>query len=344
MRRLFWFGAALAVVPIAGVMYQKMSERSDRRRHSGNGRFVRVEPTEIYVCDVGPTREDANQQSVTVLFESGIGATSQNWARLQRALATHWPAVSYDRAGLGWSSARNCTPTPEHLARELRALLTACEIPGPYLLVAHSFGGLVARRFAAEYPGDVLGLVLVDPMRPRDWPPFNPAGESSMQDGIRLARAGRVAAQIGLSRLFMRSTLLGSQRVARLLCRIGGQDAQNLMDRMLCEVGKMPRETWPAVVANWSRPEFYRTLEAYLHSIPETVLSMHHHPPLDVPVTVLTPVSNTPLSEAELQSISRRARQVIAPASGHWVHLDQPEVVLDAIREMLSDVVAPAAG
>lgn len=340
MRRLFWLMAAAAAVPFAGVMYQQLSERSDRRRYSSNGRLIRVGSSSIYTYDVSAGSEDAIVPNVTVLFESGIGATSQNWNVVQHATATHCRAVSYDRAGLGWSSARTCTPTPEHLAAELRALLTAAQIPGPYLLVAHSFGGLVARRFAAEYPGDVLGLVLVDPMRPTEWPPLSSAGTESIERGIQLARAGRITARIGLSRIFMRSTLLGSQRAAKFLCRIGGKHARDLMDRMLCEVGKMPREVWPAVVANWSRPEFYRTLESYLRSIPETVLSMHAAPPLNAPVAVLTPVSATPLSEAELQAISRRAREVLVQDSAHWVHLDQPEVVLNAIREMLSSVMS----
>jgi pimeloyl-ACP methyl ester carboxylesterase len=58
-----------------------------------------------------------------------------------------------------------------------------------------------------------------------------------------------------------------------------------------------------------------------------------------VPVTVLTPITATPLTEAQLQRISSNARQAIAPASAHWVHLDQPELVLGAIRDMLTRIM-----
>jgi pimeloyl-ACP methyl ester carboxylesterase len=164
-------------------------------------------------------------------------------------------------------------------------------------------------------------------------------GEASLARSIRLTTAGMLLAHIGLTRLFMRSMLMSSGRLAWLLCRVGGEAAQTLMDRMLCEVGKMPPEARAAVVANWSRPEFYRTLRAYLRSVPDTVITMHRAAPLTVPVTVLTPVTATPLTNAQLQSISSNARQVIAAASAHWVHLDEPELVLSAIRDMLSGAV-----
>jgi pimeloyl-ACP methyl ester carboxylesterase len=337
MRKWFWILLGAAAVPVAGVIYQKFGEWSDRRLHGNPGKLVRIGNSTIYAFDDHPRRQDS-KVSATVLFESGIGATSQNWIQLQRAVANHWRAVSYDRAGLGWSSGHTRTPTPTSLAAELRSLLAAAEITGPYLLVAHSFGGLVARQFAAEHAPDVVGLLLIDPMRPEEWPPFRESAMASVQRGIRLARAGRIAARFGLSRIFMRSTLLGSGRLAHALCRLGGEPAQNLMDRMLCEVGKMPREVWPAVVANWSRPEFYRTLEAYLHAIPQTAVAMHAAAPLDLPVTVLTPVTTAPLTGSQLQAISSNVREIIAPASTHWVHLDEPELVLETIREMLAAI------
>jgi pimeloyl-ACP methyl ester carboxylesterase len=333
MRRLFWLVAAVAVVPFVGVIYQKLGEQADRRRHGSSGMLVPVGYLSLSVRDAAPELEIANS-SPTIVFESGIGATSQNWTALQRIVAQHVRTFSYDRAGLGWSSSRTSTPTPEHLSRELRALLSAAGVPSPYLLVAHSFGGLVARRFAAAYPSEVVGLVLIDPMRPDDWPPLNQT--ASIERGIRLARVGRMAARFGLTRLFMRSMLLGSHRIARALCHLGGEPAQNLMDRMLCEVGKMPHEVWPSVAANWSRPEFFRTLEAYFRAIPQTIEEMHGRVPLAVPVVVLTPISAAPLSASQLRAISCKARQVIAPASAHWIHLDEPELVLAAIREMLA--------
>jgi pimeloyl-ACP methyl ester carboxylesterase len=331
MRKLLWLLAALTAPPICGLIYQKLGAWTDRSR-ARTGRMVRNGTASVYVNELGSTAAE----TPTVIFESGIGATSQNWLRLQGEVARLTLTVSYDRPGLGWSMPANSAPTPQVLASGLRNLLTAAQIPGPYVVVGHSFGGLVARQFAADYPDDVLGLVLVDPMRPEDWPPLKDTGKASLARSIRLTTAGMLLARIGLPRLFMRSTLMSSGRLASLLCRVGGETAQTLMDRMLCEVGKMPSEARAAVVANWSRPEFYRTLRAYLQSVPAAVMTMHRAAQLTVPVTVLTPITATPLTNAQLQNISSNARQVIAPASAHWVHLDEPELVLSAIRDMLT--------
>jgi pimeloyl-ACP methyl ester carboxylesterase len=335
MRKVFWVLACAIAAPVCGAIYQKLGEWNDRRRHMRSGRLVPMAAGALYLCEMGTERDPGP----TALFESGIGATSQNWLKVQREVAMQMRAISYDRAGLGWSTATVSNATPQALARELRVLLDAAGIPGPYLVVGHSYGGLVARRFAADYRELVMGLVLVDPMRPEDWPPVTEVRRKRLDQAIRLVRVARIAARIGAARLFMRSVLLGSGRVARALCRPGGEDVKMVMERMQCEAGKMPPEAWPSVVANWARPRFYETMEAYLLAVPETVRAAHGAPPLEIPVTVLTPVSATPLSDAGLSAISRKARQIIASRSEHWVHLDEPELVLEAIREVVRGAV-----
>jgi pimeloyl-ACP methyl ester carboxylesterase len=71
--------------------------------------------------------------------------------------------VIYDRAGTGWSQHVDLPRKSAEVIDELRALLTAADVPAPYLLVGHSLGGLYARHYAQRYPGEVSGLVLLDP-------------------------------------------------------------------------------------------------------------------------------------------------------------------------------------
>jgi pimeloyl-ACP methyl ester carboxylesterase len=342
MVRLLWLLLAIPVLPAVGMLYQWIGALSDRRRYLGLGKLVDLGGgRRVYVSDMG--RE--NQSGPTVVFESGIAATSQNWLRVQESVANYARAVSYDRGGLGWSSASASERTPSNIARELREMLQQADIPGPYVLVGHSFGGLVVRRYAALYPDEVAGLILVDSMRTEDWPPVNEAQRKMLDRGARLAKYAIPAAQFGLARLATTSLLCRSGKASRMFSRAAGQGGLHVMDRITCEVGKMPREVWPIVAAHWSSPKFYRGLAAHLQAVPKTVVEMHAAEAIvGVPVVLLTPGTAEPLCSEGLQCIGPEARQVIAERSGHWLHLDEPKLVIDTIRDMVEQVSgAPVA-
>lgn len=101
--------------------------------------------------------------SPTIVLEAGSGGTAGTWRTLQPALTPFGRIVSYDRAGMGRSEPSTRPRTARVIAEELRVALTRAELSPPFLLVAHSAGGVYARMFASIYPAEVLGLVLVDP-------------------------------------------------------------------------------------------------------------------------------------------------------------------------------------
>jgi pimeloyl-ACP methyl ester carboxylesterase len=99
----------------------------------------------------------------TVVLDSGTGGTGRAWVRVQRRMARLTRVCSYDRAGLGGSDPSPITPrTSQVIAEELHTLLHNAHLPGPYVLVGHSFGGYNVRLFAHTYPDEVAGMVLVD--------------------------------------------------------------------------------------------------------------------------------------------------------------------------------------
>ena len=121
-----------------------------------------------------------------------------------------------------------------------------------------------------------------------------------------------------------------------MFSEVTGNGGRHVLDRITCEVGKMPREVWPIVAAHWSRPSFYRGLAAHVSAVPATVSEMHDADRIHaVPVLLLTPGTAEPLSSEALGRIGPGTRQIIAKNSGHWVHLDEPELVVDAIRTMV---------
>jgi pimeloyl-ACP methyl ester carboxylesterase len=102
-----------------------------------------------------------------VVFESGAGTGMSAWSAVLQDVSAFATVVAYDRAGIGGSDDDGQPPTPQHVARTLRALLASAGVRPPYVLVGHSWGGLLIRMFAAQYPADVAGLVYVDSTDPR---------------------------------------------------------------------------------------------------------------------------------------------------------------------------------
>jgi len=98
----------------------------------------------------------------TVVLDAGAGGFSTAWSAVQQAL----PGIrscAYDRAGWGWSEPGPGPRTITQEVFELQALLRAAHVSGPYVLVGHSYGGMIVRRYAALHQGDVAGIILVDP-------------------------------------------------------------------------------------------------------------------------------------------------------------------------------------
>ena len=194
----------------------------------------------------------------TVLFEAGIGATNLNWRHIQESIAQFTHTVSYDRGGLGWSSPCRTARTPGNIAPELHEMLRARGIKPPYILVGHSFGGLVMRRFALLYPEEVAGVVLVDPMRCEEWPPLDPAKQSQidLRQKTHPLRAAGCALRFGAPAGHV--ALPPRRKTLRPYGRRAGAAPRHVLGRIKTEVGKMPREVWPAVAAHWSRPGLLR--------------------------------------------------------------------------------------
>jgi pimeloyl-ACP methyl ester carboxylesterase len=104
--------------------------------------------------------------SPTVVLEAGLGGTHHDWETVQPALGRTSRVCSYDRAGLGFSQLAPKGRTPEAKANDLHDLLSAARVDAPYVLVGHSYGGMLVRVFAAEYERDVAGVVMLDSSHP----------------------------------------------------------------------------------------------------------------------------------------------------------------------------------
>lgn len=147
---------------VIAVFFGPLAERSmGQKPPSGPapGVLVDIGGRKLHIRCVGP----ANAKP-TVILESGGGAFSKDWSLVQDLLSPHVRTCAYDRAGSGWSEPGPAPRTMKQEVFELHALLEAAKVTGPFVLVGHSIGGLLVRLYAERYSGDVVGVVLVDPL------------------------------------------------------------------------------------------------------------------------------------------------------------------------------------
>lgn len=101
--------------------------------------------------------------SPTIVLEAGLGGDSSSWVFVQPRLSELTRVCSYDRAGYYFSDPGPMPRTADAAVDDLHAVLEAAKVRGPFLVVGHSLGGLLVRLYAARYPADVIGMVLLDP-------------------------------------------------------------------------------------------------------------------------------------------------------------------------------------
>jgi pimeloyl-ACP methyl ester carboxylesterase len=292
-------------------------------RYPPPGRMIDIGGRRLHLYETG-------QGSPTVVLEAGIAATSLNWRPVQSEIAKFARVASYDRVGLGWSDAANTPLTLTRLVDDLHSLLDGAQLRPPYILVAHSFGGLIVRAFAHRYPEQVTGIVLVDALRPEEWHPLSADQRRKLARGILLSRRGAALARMGVVGWCLRSVLAGSRWLPKAVGGAAGGAGLTVMKRLAGEIGKMPRELWPMVAEHWSQPKSFLGMAAYFEALPECAREVFESPPLEeVPVIIMTPAGASPLT-----SVGRNVRHVVAEKSGHWIHLDQPELVLEAVRAL----------
>jgi pimeloyl-ACP methyl ester carboxylesterase len=327
------FVVALALLLALGVVYQAIGSRLDRTRFRAPGRLIDVGGHKLHLYELG-------SGSPAVVLESGISASSLNWRRVQTEIAEFARVCSYDRSGLGWSELSDQPCTPMSLAAQLHSLLRAAELRPPYVLVGHSFGGLVVRAFAARFPDETAGIVLVDAVDPAEWTPLTDEQRRIIAHGVRLSRRGAWAARLGVTRACLSLLLAGNRMVPRAAAKLWSGDASRVTDRIAGQVRKMPEETWPLIAAHWKQPKCFEGMARHFECLASSVQEMADARPVAIPVTMLIGTQNAhpadPLAYAT--RISPDAKVIFAEKSGHWIQLDEPELVVESIKRVVEKV------
>ena len=182
--------AILALASLGGG-YQTVGEALDARAYTMPGQLVDVGDHKLHVHCTGTG-------SPTVVLESGAGDFAATLGWIAPVVAKDTRVCVYDRAGRGWSEPADSPQDATQIAADLRTVLRRTDVPGPYVLAGHSFGGLYVLTYAANYPDDVAGMVLVDSTGPKA-----PSGEVAASSDLtnRVAALLSSSARLGLWRL-----------------------------------------------------------------------------------------------------------------------------------------------
>jgi pimeloyl-ACP methyl ester carboxylesterase len=320
----------LLSLPLLLLLVESVAEQVDRRRYPAPGSYLAAGARKLHFCEQGT--------GPTVILESGIVASSLSWVLTQPPISEFARVIAYDRAGLGWSSTSTFPVTLEEVLSDLKLLIESVEGGSRVILVGHSFGGLIVRAFASLHPDRVAGLVLVDPVSLDTYSGATPAESSRLRMGVRLSRRGALLARFAIVRIALALVARGKRKLPSLIGRVSAGRGSSVMNRLAGEIAKLPPHTHAAIRSHWSRPASFQRMAGYLALLPEAAgkakgMSL----PSELPVIILSAGTATAAELGERDGwlgnhpVSRHTQ---IPDTTHWIQLDRPEAVADAVREL----------
>ncbi|PYR70928.1 MAG: hypothetical protein DMF88_01240 [Acidobacteria bacterium] len=285
----------------------------------------------------------------SVIFDAALGASSLSWSLVQPAVARVTRACTYDRAGFGWSEPGPLPRTAGRIADELHILLARARVPPPYLLVGHSFGGLVARIFASRHAGEIAGLAFIEPAVPEEWTTPTAERRHLIERGTRLCGYGVTAARVGIARAVAALAGLGALAPARALVKVVSRGGLRREDEgILAPIWKLPPESRRILRQTWTQPKFFEALGSQIATICDSAAEASRAPVrwADVPLVVMSSAIADQQrldADAALARLSSRGRHVLVAGTGHWIPLDAPQAVIDAVMGMVQEIRGLAA-
>jgi pimeloyl-ACP methyl ester carboxylesterase len=321
-----WWGVecGLALL-VAGQVAQALASTWDARRNPAPGQLVDIGGRRLHVLCKGPP------VGPTVVIEQGAGSPSILWWPLVERIAGFARVCAYDRAGYQWSDPAPRRRSLQDRVDDLHQALAGAAVPGPFVMVAHSFGGPLVRLYAATYPDEVAGMVLVD--TPEESVIFRPAYQAYCNRISTVARVVELAAWFGIVRLGL------------ILWR------------------RVPDGFTPAsffsLKAFLARPGFYRAMADDPAALARVQADMRRPGGFgaslgDRPLVVLRHGLKFPGPAASLEEgweagqerlarLSTRGELIVAANSNHMIQADEPDLVVDAIERVVAAVRASGA-
>ncbi len=320
--------ALLVVVIVVGAIWEAVSWRSALSKYPPPGEMVDIGGRSIHMDCRGTG-------SPTVVFESGLdigGALS--WTLVHDAVAAETRACAYSRAGIVWSDPSPAPHDASTVAADLHAALAGAQEEGPFVLVGHSLGGPYIMTYTKKYGSDVAGLVFVDASHP---------------DQVeRLAEAGGGAAQPSMAPMQIAAKLSWTG-VVRLL---GGQIRfDQLTDQEPVEVMRayLSRSLGQMLLESSSIDATFAEAGAFRDLGDRPLVVLTAMAPLDETMLAATGMTREQADafqnewktlHEEQATWSTKSRHELVPDAAHYIQMDRPDVVIEAVLEVVEAVRA----
>jgi pimeloyl-ACP methyl ester carboxylesterase len=291
------------------VLYQKLATVIDDYRYPPPGKLVDIGGYKLHINTSG-------QGNLSVVCDAGLSGTSLGWTLVQTEVSKFTRVCSYDRAGYSWSDPSPLKRTSANIATELYALLKKNDIPAPYLLVGHSFGGANVLLFAHLYPQETLGVILVDSVH-----------EDMLSDSPPPPYA-----------------FFDSPTIQWILSLIGFKRLKGPSKEIEAMFNPLPPKIQAAYIAQMNKTRYEETVNQEMDALNESLSQVGERTIfLHCPLTVITAgiIFNNEEGKRwkqlqnKLLSKSKYAKQIVAENSDHMINHHQPEIIVNAIREMI---------
>ena len=309
--------ALVAIAVCTGMAYEQWSRRQVARDFPPPGRLVEHGGRLSHLSCMG-------NGSPTVILEAGLDTDgSQTWAGIQPQIAAdaETRVCSYDRAGILWSEPREEPRNADRIAGELHGLLDAAAEPPPYVIVAHSLGGPLVRVYSERYPGEVAGFVFVDAAHPEQYSRYPDevlqilaAVDSQLPD----RRFMKVSVATGIYRLVTpsRGDAIGAYLWRTVPWGFSGErEARDATFDQADETGTLGDRPLVVLTAGVG-PRLPGVTDEVQDAFYETWLIL----------------------QAELAALSTNSRHRIVDGATHYIHHDEPDAVIAAVRDVVDAV------
>ncbi|WJS93669.1 alpha/beta hydrolase [Flavobacterium johnsoniae] len=310
------FLVSLVILIVIGFLFERISRFYYDSKRPDKSEFVEIDGRKIHFKKQG-------NGSCTVIFESGLGGDYLHWQDIQKKLSQKYTTISYDKAGILWSATAKKTNLRRY-ADDLKQLLEKTNCPKPYILVGHSFGGITSRLFLKENAKDMAGIVFLDVSHPKQLEKSSEALKKSVQPPPKILLS--FLNEIGIIRILYSTTAF---------------------------TAAVPKEHW---FNRNVKHYFYRILDGMMNELENDEKLMLEASQINnfgaIPLTIITAKYPNGVEGAkdknlekeylsihnnlqkDLLHLSDKSTQVFAQKSGHYITLQEPDLICNEIEKL----------